>query len=138
MEQRGFTSMNHLSRHQVDQIRRALQERERTLLKEIREGMLRTEEDRHKDIAGVVSDTGDESVADLLVDVGIAAVDRDARELREVQDALGRILHGTYGACADCGGEIPWGRLLASPSATRCASCADRYEQAHGRRTPSI
>jgi len=119
---------NQLTRHQVDQIRRSLRERERTLRWEIREGLLRSGEERYKDIAGAVSGAGDESVADLLTDVGIAAVDRDVRELREVQDALARILRGQFGSCADCGAPIGFARLEANPAAARCHACQTRRE----------
>lgn len=47
-----------------------MRERERTLRAEIREGLLRSGEAHHKDIAGMVSDAGDESVANRLADVG--------------------------------------------------------------------
>ena len=41
-------------------------------------------------------------------------------QLRAVLDALDRVEHGTYGICADCGSQIPEGRLDARPEAARC------------------
>jgi DnaK suppressor protein len=67
-----------------------------------------------------------------------AATDAEARErqlattlrLREQLERLGRarsaIEAGTYGVCADCGGEIPEGRLRAIPDATRCVPCQSK------------
>ena len=123
--------MSHLTRHQIDKIRRSLRERERTLRKEIREGLLRTGEARYKDLAGAVSDAGDDSVADLLSDVEIAGVDRDVRELREVQDALERMLRSNFGVCADCRAQIGLARLTANPAAARCLDCESRHEHTY-------
>lgn len=123
--------MSQLTRHQIDKIRRSLRERERTLRKEIREGLLRTGEARYKDLAGAVSDAGDDSVADLLSDVEIAGVDRDVRELRAVQDALERMLHGNFGMCSDCAAPIGFARLTANPAAVRCHDCEVRHERAY-------
>jgi DnaK suppressor protein len=41
----------------------------------------------------------------------------------EVLAALTRIQEHTYGRCADCGGDIPEGRLDARPDAARCVGC---------------
>jgi DnaK suppressor protein len=57
----------------------------------------------------------------------VAAHIGHAREqLRQVDAALARIDAGTYGICADCGGQVPAGRLAARPAATRCVECAGR------------
>jgi DnaK suppressor protein len=48
----------------------------------------------------------------------------------EVLDALHRIEHGTYGRCADCGTEVPEGRLEAKPEAARCVACQAKRDRA--------
>ncbi len=131
--------MSHLTHEQTAQIERALRKRERTLRAEIREGLLRSDEAHHKDLAGMVSDTGDEAVANLLADVDIAAVDRDVRELREVESALARITRDDFGDCADCGEPIGYPRLKATPSAARCIACQERLERGFAHEgTPTI
>ena len=45
-----------------------------------------------------------------------------------VQSALERIDDGDFGECEDCGDEIPVGRLLANPLATRCVECQEAAE----------
>jgi DnaK suppressor protein len=50
-------------------------------------------------------------------------------QLRAVLDALGRVEHGTYGTCADCGSPIPEGRLDARPEAARCVKCQSRRDR---------
>ena len=48
---------------------------------------------------------------------------RESAELNHIQAALDRIAAGTYGACIDCGTDIPLARLHAAPEATRCVAC---------------
>ena len=47
-------------------------------------------------------------------------------QLREIIDAQDRLIDGSYGKCADCGGEIGAKRLRANPSATLCISCQQK------------
>jgi len=125
--------------HQKAELHRLLLERERVLRAEIREGLLRSGEERYKDIAGMVSDAGDQSVADMLVDIEISAIDRDVRELREVERALERIPRSDFGVCADCGVVIDYHRLKANPAALRCHGCQSRREHNYAhQRTPSL
>jgi DnaK suppressor protein len=44
--------------------------------------------------------------------------------LLEIDAALQRVDHGTYGACETCAQPIPSARLRALPHSTRCVSCA--------------
>ncbi len=48
---------------------------------------------------------------------------RQAR-LRRIEAALQRIEAGDYGACADCGEDIPAKRLAVDPATERCVDCA--------------
>jgi RNA polymerase-binding protein DksA len=123
--------MGHLTREQTARIEQLLRGRQRALRGEIREGLLRSDEAHHKDLAGMVSDEGDEAVANMLADVDVAAIDRDVRELREVEDALARIGREDFGACADCGDPIDFARLQANPGAVRCITCQTRWERGH-------
>lgn len=50
---------------------------------------------------------------------------------RLVLAALGRIDHGDYGTCADCGKPIPEGRLDARPEAARCVACQSKWDRRH-------
>jgi DnaK suppressor protein len=54
-------------------------------------------------------------------------LEEDAREqLRQVEQALGRIESGEYGSCEACGKEIPAERLEAVPWTTLCIDDARR------------
>lgn len=78
-------------------------------------------------------ETDDDAVAEEETALDIASVERDARELNDVYEAIARIDAGSYGACVDCGDDIPWARLQAQPHAKRCIACASAAERARPR-----
>jgi len=114
---------------QRDQLRRALEGRREMLLDELKRDAARLREER----SGDIGDIGDESVADLLVDLDQADLSRDAAELREIEAARRRLDEGAYGLCADCGVAIPYERLLYEPAAARCVECQARHEKTYRR-----
>ncbi|HZZ93715.1 MAG TPA: TraR/DksA C4-type zinc finger protein [Usitatibacter sp.] len=61
--------------------------------------------------------------------VRVGAVQRDADELRAIQQALARLDAGTYGLCVECGCALPYVRLDAVPEAQRCVHCESRSER---------
>jgi RNA polymerase-binding protein DksA len=85
-----------------------------------------------------MEETDDWAVADLETALDVAEVSRDAGELREVQAALLRMKDGTYGECIDCGNDIPFARLNANPSASRCIACQERVEASQRRGPPTL
>ena len=128
-----------LSEHDRAEFRRLLEQRRRALIEEIRTELARSENEHYVDLAGRVADSGEAAVADLLVDLDAAMTDRDVRELREVEAALGRMRDGTYGECPECGADIDLQRLRANPTALRCIRCQTRYEKGFAQGgTPSL
>ena len=118
-----------LPREQMDELRRTIHTRREALLAEIREDVARAREESFGTIAGPVTDSADEAVADLLSDVDNAEVSRDLREVRELEGAQARLEEGSFGRCADCGLEIGFARLRANPGATRCFDCQRVHEK---------
>ncbi|HXG62932.1 MAG TPA: TraR/DksA C4-type zinc finger protein [Planctomycetota bacterium] len=53
----------------------------------------------------------------------------EARELREIDEALARLREGTYGRCEDCGRPIARERLEAIPYARQCRNCRLKEEE---------
>jgi DnaK suppressor protein len=53
------------------------------------------------------------------------------RKVQAVNEALARIVDGTYGACLACGMAIPIATLAGEPAASHCEVCllADRAER---------
>ena len=49
--------------------------------------------------------------------------EREAARLGQIVTALQRMDTGEYGACTNCGADIPFERLFVFPEAPECASC---------------
>lgn len=113
------------------EIKARLRQRADRLREEIRDTLARSNDESHVRIAELARDEGDDSFSDLIVDLNFADIDRDAQELHRIDGALRRLKDGTYGACVDCGQEIPKARLEAEPTALRCINCQDIYERTH-------
>lgn len=73
-------------------------------------------------------EVGDRSVSVLSQDVELGRLEIKRRELRQIDEALGRLATGTYGTCEDCETAIDEQRLRIQPFATRCVECERRRE----------
>ena len=122
-----------LNRRQIIQLVRAVEERREAVLAEIRSEVAHVREEQYPALAGATPDSGEEAVADLLVDLDQAEVSRDLDELRELEAAARRITDGAYGLCVDCGADISFERLRAQPAAARCVECQARHERTYRR-----
>ena len=108
-----------------------IETRRNALLAEMREDAARVREQPYAEQTGATHDSGDESVATLIADLDHADVGRDLDELRGLEAARGRLSDGSYGVCLDCGGEIGFERLRASPAAVRCIDCQTVHEKTY-------
>ena len=120
-----------LKPEQISRFKSILEQRYRELREQIREALLRSDEEQFQKLAGEVHDTEDLALADLLVDLNYAGIDHLIRELREVEDALQRIRDGSYGICVDTGLPIEPERLEACPTAKRTARAQEIHERTH-------
>jgi RNA polymerase-binding transcription factor len=125
--------MGNLSAEQLAELKLRLEQRRAHLQDEIREELVRSDEEHYIDLAGKVHDVGEQSVADLLADFSIALIDRQVSELAEVEAALKRIAMGSYGECIECGGDIGYERLSAYPTAKRDIACQEVFEKTYAR-----
>jgi RNA polymerase-binding protein DksA len=121
-----------LTEHQTEQLRGLIDKRRSALLAELREDAERAREQPYSEHAGPAPDTGDESVATLIADLEQADVTRDLDEFRGLESARERMARGEYGTCIECGGDIGFERLKATPSAIRCIDCQTRHEKTFG------
>ncbi|MBO9520675.1 MAG: TraR/DksA C4-type zinc finger protein [Nocardioidaceae bacterium] len=106
----------------------------RTLLEAERADALRRLADLTGDYAAVVDASRDTNADDEHDPEGAtiafersqlgAVVEQVRRHLVEVEAALDRLAHGSYGICETCGAEIGEGRLEARPVARTCIRCA--------------
>lgn len=123
-----------LTTHQINEFKKKLNDRFMALRREISAEMLRSDEEPYVDLAGRVSDSGEASLADLLVDIKLASIDRHVQEIRDIDAALMRIATGSYGQCSDCKEPIAIERLTVYPVAQRCVVCQEAHDHtfAHG------
>jgi RNA polymerase-binding transcription factor DksA len=121
--------MSGLTAAQKQQIAERLSQRRSQLTAEIRSELERAGHEHFADLAGEVTDVGDASVADLLVDQDIAIVRRQVEELTQIEAAQQRMADSDFGDCAECAGEIGFERLLVQPAATRCIACQQDHEK---------
>jgi len=120
-----------LSPRQLEELRATLKARARQLREEIRQTLIKSDEEQYAMIADQVRDLEDDSFADLMVDVNLAEIDRDLQELRLIDAAFLRLSDGTYGRCDGCGSPIDFDRLRAAPFASRCFDCQSAFERNH-------
>lgn len=78
------------------------------------------------ELSHVSQHAGDNDASD--VDREHAMLEANAAQRAEVQAALGRIDDGSYGACVDCGQQIPTARLEFRPEAARCLPDQEKHE----------
>jgi DnaK suppressor protein len=127
--QRIGTAMENLGKQERVQLKKMLLARDQSLREEIqREISLQNE---YAEVASEVPDSGDLAFANLSMDIGNAAVARDVNELRAISYALKRLEGESYGECISCGYDIPFKRLMAIPTAERCAPCPRNFERTH-------
>jgi DnaK suppressor protein len=126
---------NPIGQRQLETLRVAMRERQAALREEIRQALIKGDSEHFLQIADSVRDLEDESFADLVVDVGLAEIDRDLEELRAIDAALLRVADGSYGICAVCEKPIDPKRLAIAPSALRCIDCQTLFERTHFQKT---
>ncbi len=77
------------------------------------------------DITGGLEADSKEQAAQLEnQEVLDALANESVQEIAKINAALRRMDEGTYGICAECGGQIGVGRLKARPFSSKCIDCA--------------
>ena len=61
-------------------------------------------------------------------ELALSVAEIRSSEVAEIEEALRRIVDGTYGVCDVCGEPIPAARLRAAPSARLCLPCQKKSE----------
>jgi RNA polymerase-binding protein DksA len=117
-----------MSQRQLKPLLQALERRERDLLSSIAEERRRTNAEDYEQLAGVVGDEADRAFVETSVDIETERVERQIKELREIEAARERVAQGTFGKCIDCECPIEYERLRIYPPAVRCAECQTLHE----------
>ena len=77
------------------------------------------------DAADLAFDSAGEEVTSQLAEL-------ESRELMQIERAIHRLKHGTYGLCELCQKKIPIARLNALPFSTTCIHCQREMESGGG------
>jgi RNA polymerase-binding transcription factor len=77
---------------------------------------------------GDKGDLGDHASAALEADLQVRLRETDAKLLRAIDEALGRIEHNTFGVCPACLKPISVARLDAVPWSRLCRECKEQRQ----------
>lgn len=102
--------------------------RREQLRAELHQALLDTRREEYADVAGQVYDSGDASIAEMLIGIDLSGRERELDDLREVEAALERLRQDQFGICVECRSPIETGRLESYPEARRCMLCQTRRE----------
>ena len=123
--------MSQLTSEQRVSLIKQLDARERLLISVIDEHLAGLRASNVPETSTLAGDIADLAEIELARDRQHAAVDHDLRALNDINATRARVIAGNFGSCIDCGEEIGFDRLQAHPTASRCVSCQDLYEQSH-------
>ncbi|KRT56569.1 TraR/DksA family transcriptional regulator [endosymbiont of Ridgeia piscesae] len=118
-----------LTNRQIAEFHQQLRDRYYELREEVRQELLKSDNEQYIDLATRVHDIAEESVADFLVDLNLANIDRHINEIREIDASLIRLAQGNYGKCSDCGKAISEQRLKVNPTSCRCYNCQEIHDK---------
>lgn len=76
-----------------------------------------------------LSDEMDHASSEVNQAMTFRLKDRERFLLSKIDKALGRIEHGEYGTCVDCGNNIEIKRLEARPVTDLCINCKEERER---------
>lgn len=121
--------MKHLAQNQLEDLLKAMELREKELRARIVEERERANREGYSQLKELVGDEADQAFANMRAGIESELLDSHINELNAIDAARTRIADRTFGLCVDCGGEIEYARLQASPSACRCAHCQALHEK---------
>jgi len=80
------------------------------------------------DQAAEFADPGDRASWESESNRDLRIRDRERKLIEKIDEALARIIEGTFGECDECGELIGIGRLRARPVTTFCIACKEAQE----------
>jgi DnaK suppressor protein len=110
-------------------LRKSLLRKKETILKEVKEEIAKYISGENKQLVDTALDDGDWAVVDISEDINLQRLSAHRKLMYAIDEAIRKIVEGTYGTCEDCGEEISEKRLLVLPTATLCVDCQEYKEQ---------
>lgn len=98
-------------------------------IQELRDNMNATAEDREAIAPDVAIGRLSRLDSMQMQQMALGMKQRMQEEIRRLEEALGRINNGRYGACELCGNDIPSERLEYQPDAITCVSCLNQAQR---------
>jgi len=128
-----------LTSEELQTLRASLVRQLSSLRQQIGDELASEANEHYRDLAGEVTDLGDEAVGSEIAAIDNALIGHYVGDVREIEGALARITDGSYGRCLDCKDDIEYARLSAYPTSRRCERCQDVHEKTYsGSRHPSL
>jgi DnaK suppressor protein len=100
-----------LRKNELLEIKEMLTETKREILKTLEERIKSNDISDQREIGDIFDDADLEQSREF----NLLLSTRERQKLEQIESALSRMENGEYGYCEDCGGNIPVGRLKASP-----------------------
>lgn len=119
---------------ELKQMEALLLAKKNALLKDVEERFKKQKDDNNEKL----TDVAEIASSSLSSDMEMHLVEEDARELKQIEDALARIKAGHYGTCEQCGCLIKKARLKAIPFTTLCISCKEEEEKEDNERETKL
>jgi len=116
-------TMTAINKQHIATLKLAMESELARLLHEVKDEMDPALRPSFADVSGEVTDSGDESIAESVVDLDNAMIGLHLQKVNDLYAALDRIQAGVYGICGDCGESVSVERLTAYPTAKRCINC---------------
>ncbi|UCC98918.1 MAG: TraR/DksA C4-type zinc finger protein [Phycisphaerales bacterium] len=124
---RGLTAAD------TESFRQMLLQKRREILRNVSEfedeALKKSRLDATGDLSSMPIHMADLGTDNYEQEFALGLMDGERKLLREIDEALGRIEHGTYGICEGTGKPIPKARLKAQPWAKHCVDYARMLEQ---------
>lgn len=111
--------------------KKSVEEFKKRLLKmrsEILSKAKRLKEDSYNLGTDGIQDMADAASNTYNADILMAISDNDLSVLKDVDNALDKISHGTYGICEECEEKVSEKRLEVNPAARYCINCKRAME----------
>jgi DnaK suppressor protein len=113
-----------VNQEQIEQLRAKLN----GMLDELEDEVSSTLDGMRQD-GGAFPDPTDRATMESERNLTLRIRDRERKLRKKIEEALARMLDGTFGICEVCGEEISFKRLEARPVTTLCINCKSEQEQ---------
>jgi DnaK suppressor protein len=128
--------MEALTQDQIRSLEQQLRKDRERALADTQDQVRHAEDLEGESLAKIPHDAGDMAEADRELDTNISMAERYSAAVGDVDDALRRIVEGTYGICTECEQPIGYPRMQVQPTAKLCIACQERLEQRPGAGMP--